>query len=203
MHRAAGQGGVSGAGGDVVLVGQFAAQQGRLGIMEVGQYHRHGLVPPGQTSQIGLAAVVVGPGQVHARQHVTHGGAMHGLGLQLAPARQLVDHGRRFAAHGVQDVAIAVGGGVGHRNAAPCQVLHQEQIKRQLFLGQALEQGEHVIALGRGGEVIGVFDAALNAAQFCQFAQVQGLHQLGRLGLGDFGEYRHGRACEGTRGLAG
>jgi hypothetical protein len=55
---------------------------------------------------------------------------MHRLRLQLALARQLVDHGGGFAAHGVQHIAIAVGRRIGHRNAAPGQMLHQVQVKR-------------------------------------------------------------------------
>ena len=71
-------------------------------------------------------------------------------------------------------------------------MLHQVKIKRQLFLGQALEQGEYVLAFGRGGEVVGVLNPAFDAAQLGQSPQVQGLDQLVGLLGSDFGEYRHG-----------
>ena len=127
---------------------------------------------------------------------------MHRLRLQLAFARQFVHHGGWFAVQGVQHIAVAVGRRVGHRNAAPGQVLHEEQVKRQLLVRQAFEQGEHILTLIGGGEVVGVFNPALNAAQSGELAQVQGLHQVVGLGFGDFGEYRHGERVKAPEGLA-
>jgi len=125
--------------------------------------------------------------------------------LQLTLARQFVDHGGRFAAHGVQHIAVAVGGGVGHRDAPAGQVLHQKQVKRQLLVCQALEQGEHIFALVCRGEVVGVFNAAFDAAQGGELTQVQGLHQVVGLGFRDFGEYRHGKRVKAPEraGLGG
>jgi hypothetical protein len=93
----------------------------------------------------------------------------------------------------VQDVAVAVGGRVGHGDAALRQVLHQVQVKRQLLKRQPLEQREHELALGGGGEIVGVLDAALNAAQFAQLAEFQFAQQGLRLFGGDFSENSHGR----------
>ena len=67
--------------------------------------------------------------------------------MQLALSGQLVHYGSRFAVHGVQHIAIAVGGRVGYRDAALGQVLHQEQIKGQLLVRQSLEQGQHELTL--------------------------------------------------------
>ena len=202
MHRASWQGRICGAGRRVVLKGQLAAQQAGLGFVQIRQHHGHGLVPPRQAAKVGLAAVVVGPRQVHACEHFAHGGCVHSLRLQLALACQLVDDSSGFSGHGVKDIAIAVGGRVRHGNAAPGQVFHQQQIKRQLRMCQALEQGEHILALIGGGEVIGVFDTAFDAAQGSELAQIQGLQQVVGLGFRDFGEYRHGKRCERQLGLA-
>ncbi len=139
---------------------------------------------------------------MHARQHLAYCGAVHGLGLQLAFAREFVDHGGRLAIQGVQHIAIAVGGRIGHRDATASQEFHQEQVKGQLFVGEALKQGEHILSMGGGGEVVGVFNATFDAAQGGELAQVEGLHQVVGLGFGDFGEYRHGKRVKAPEGLA-
>ena len=100
------------------------------------QHHRHGLVPPVQAAQVGLLARVVARGQVHACQHGADGGAVRGGGRQLALAWQSVHHGCGLALELVQDVAVAVGGGVRHRDGALRQVLHQVQVERQLLEAQ-------------------------------------------------------------------
>ena len=63
----------------------------------------------------------------------------------------------------MQDVAISVGCGVGHRNAFFSQMLHEEQIEGQLFVVEAFEEGENIFAKIGGGEIVGVFYAAFNA----------------------------------------
>ena len=95
----------------------------------------------------------------------------------------------------MQDVARAVGLRIGHRDAAAGQVLHQVQVERQLLEGEALEEGEHpvhalAVQLG-GGEVVGVLDAALDAAQLAQLAGTQPRQQLARVVLRHLGENRH------------
>ena len=182
----------------MVLVGQFRAQQRRLAGIEVRQHDGHGLVPPGQAAQVGLVAVVATACQVHARQHVAHGGAMHRAGGQLALAAQLAHHGGRLAAHAVQNVAVAVGARVGHGHAAVRQVLHQVQVERQLPGRQALEQRQNELALVAGQEIVGVLDAAFDAAQRHQLAEVQEAQQIARLFIGDFSENGH-RSAGGMR----
>ncbi len=196
MYRAAGQGSIGRVLRYMVLISQLAAEQCGLICVQVRQHHRHRFVPPGQCAQIGLMAAVILPGQMHACQHVAHGRAMHGLGGQLALAFELVDHRSGFAADGVQDVAIRVGCRVGHGNALAGQVLHQVQVKRQLVVGQALEQREHILALVGADKVIRVFDAPLNAAQRSELPQLEKVHQFARLGFGNFGENRHGNNRE-------
>ncbi|MPN36124.1 hypothetical protein SDC9_183630 [bioreactor metagenome] len=183
----------------MVLVGQLGLQQFLLGLADVRQHHGHGFVPPGQAAQVGLLTVIVTPRQMHAREHGAHGGAVGGLGRKLALAAQLVDHGGGLACHGVQDVAALVGRRIGHGNAAVRQMLHQVQVERQLLGGQALEQREHVFALVRGEKVVGVLDAAFDAAQLRQFAQLQTAQQIARLFGGDFGEDGHDSAKYGER----
>ena len=103
----------------------------------------------------------------------------------------------RLAAQVVEDVAVAIGLRVGHRDAALGQVLHQVQVEGQLLGGEALEQRQHplgLLAFLHGGqEVVGVLDAALDAAQLAELAQDQPLRQLARLLLRHFGEDRHPR----------
>ena len=110
---------------------------------------------------------------------------------QLAFALEFIDDCRRLAVEAVQNVTVSVRGWIWHRNATFGQMLHEMQIKRQLFKVEALKQCEHVLSFVGRGKVIGVFYAALNTAQTGQRAQVQGLHQFGCLRLGNFGEYRH------------
>ena len=82
---------------------------------------------------------------------------------QLTLARKPVDHGGRLFVQGVQDVAISVGCGVGHRNAFFSQMLHEEQVEGQLFVVEAFKQGEHIFAEVGGGEIVGVFNATFDA----------------------------------------
>ena len=191
MHGTAWQGSIGGARRHMVLVGQLGPQQGSLRSVNVGQHHRHRFVPPGQPTQVGLVAVKVAARQVHAGQHGAHGRAVHALWGQLALAAQLVDHGGGLAAHGVQDVTVFVSARVGHGHAAVRQMLHQVQVERQLLGREALEQRQHELALVAGQKVVGVLDAALNAAQLHQLAQLQTAQQLARLGIGDFGKNGH------------
>ena len=118
----------------MVLVGQLGAQQSRLLRRQVGQYDRHGLVPPGQAAQIRLIGLEIARRQVHARQHGTHRRAVHRPGCQLAAATQLVHDRRRLAGDQVQQAAVVararVGHRVWHRNAVVRQVLHQLEVER-------------------------------------------------------------------------
>ncbi|MDT4845137.1 hypothetical protein FQZ97_791150 [compost metagenome] len=195
VHRAAGQGGIRRQRRHVVLVGQFGADQGILARAQVRQHHRHGFIPPRQAAQVGLAHAEIAPGQVQAREHVAHRPAMRFRGRQFTVAAQLVDHGGRFALQRVQDLALRIGGGFGHRDAFARQVLHEVQVVRQLLETQALEHREHVglvqaLALG-GDEIVGVFDAAVNATQLGEFAQIQRTQQGCRLVKRDFGVNGH------------
>jgi hypothetical protein len=79
-------------------------------------------------------------------------------------------------------------------------MLHQEQVKRQLLVREALEQGQHVLTLIGQRKVVGVLNAPLDAAQSGQLAQIQGLHQVVGLGFGDFGVYRHGKRVKAPGG---
>ena len=78
--------------------------------------------------------------------------------------------------------------------AARGQVLHQAQVVGELLGAQALEQRENVLARLGGGEVVGVLDAALDAAQLAQGAQAEALHE--RVGLAEFD---FGKDCHGKR----
>jgi hypothetical protein len=73
----------------------------------------------------------------------------------------------------VQDAAFAVGHGIGHGNGMRCEVMHQAQIKRQLLGAQALEQREHEAPMRGADEVVGVFDAAGDALQLGERAEVE------------------------------
>ncbi|MCY1210937.1 hypothetical protein D9M72_226390 [compost metagenome] len=214
MHRAARQRRVGRRFGDMVLVGQLGAQQRRLRLVHVGQHHRGGLVPPGQAAQVGLDARVVAPGQVHAGQHGAQFGAVGGRGGQLAAARQLLHQRRGLAGHAVQQLAGRlrgnrqrmagrrrhgrVGHGRGHRQAGTGQVLHQAKVVRQLLGAQALEQRQHEFARLGGGEVVGVLDAALDAAQLAQGAHAKALDERVCLAELDFGKNCHGDAQRRT-----
>ena len=103
----------------------------------------------------------------------------------------------------MQDFAVFVGPGLGHGDAAVRQVLHQVQVKRQLLGRQALEQREHEFALRAGEEVVGVFNPALNAAQFDQLANLQAAQHFACIFFGDFGKNGHRSAQRGKSRWAG
>ena len=171
MDGAARQGRIAGRGGDMVLIGQLGAQHGGGFLAQMGQDHGHGFIPPGQAAQIGLLAVVVLSGQMHARQHLAHGSAVHGSRGQLAFAGQAVDDGCGLAADLEQNVTAAcLALRVRHGNPGLCQMLHQVEVKRQLLGTQALEQCQHPLSLVGRQKIVGVFNAALNAAQFLERA---------------------------------
>ena len=134
MNRAAGQGGVQAAAGDMVLIGQLALDELALACRQVRHHDRNRLVPPRQGAQIGLQARVILPSQMHARQHAPDGGAMCRRRRKLAHAAQAVDDAGRFALNSLQHIAAFVRPWVWHRNAALRQMLHQVQIKRQLSM---------------------------------------------------------------------
>ena len=183
-------------GGDMVLVGQFAADQCALRRVQKGLHHRHGGVPPVQAAQVGQAFIEVAALPMQLRQRGSKRCAVCRRRRQLAPSRQSVHHGRWFPLHRVQDLPQGVGHGLRHRQSALREVAHQIQIKRQLLGTQALEQREHVVghsavALG-ADEIVGVFDAAGTALHRLQFAQRQLVQELLRLGKADFGIDGHG-----------
>ena len=192
MHRAARQGCISSAGSDLVLVGQFLLQQIQLLRTQMRVHLRRRFVLPRQAAQIGLLHGKVLPRHMHARQQITQLGAMHRLRLQLACAPQFIDNRGRFAAKGEQNFPRGIGLRLGYRNAPLGQMLHQIQIKRQLLVAQTFKQREHIFALIGGGKVIGVFDAAGNAAQLLQLANVQLLEQITCRFQRHLGKYSHG-----------
>ncbi|MCY1543659.1 hypothetical protein D9M68_794850 [compost metagenome] len=116
-------------------------------------------------------------------------------GRELAVAAQLVHHGGGFALHAVQDLAALVGRGLGHRDALARQVLHEVQVIRQLLETQALEHGQHVFVrhavAHRGGEIVGVFNAPLDATQLGEVSQAQAVQQGGGFAKRDFGVNGH------------
>jgi len=159
------------------LVGDFLLQQLALAAVEEGHDLAFGLLPPRQAAQVGLAARVVLPGQVHAGEHVADLGAVGCARPELRGARQARDDGGRLALEGTQDLAVAPGDGRRHADAVPGQMVHQVQVIRELRERQPLENGQHVFvrdALARHGqEEIAVLDARGDAAQFAQFAKVE------------------------------
>jgi hypothetical protein len=104
-------------------------------------------------------------------------------GAEFASSLQAVDYRSRLAFDSQQDVAVLVRHGVWHWNTALCQVFHQVQIKRQLRVCEALKQREHVLAFAAGEEVVGVLNAALDAFEFDQLAQLELGQQFLRGGL--------------------
>ena len=195
MNRAARQCAVVGVARHMHLVSQLALNQRGLARTEVGQHHRHGFFPPGQTAQVRLLQVKVAPGQVHAGQHRADQRAVLRAWLELAGATQALHHGGRFALEFKHQVALLVGAGLGHRHIMLRQVFHQSQIKRQLHQAEAFEQREYQLPalpgqLG-GDKVVGVLDAACAALQRAQFAQAKLLHERAGLLGSDLGVDRH------------
>ena len=90
--------------------------------------------------------------------------------MKFALATQAIDDCCRLACQGQQNVAVLVGHRVRHRNAALCQMLHEVEVERQLFVCETLKQGEHVLACAAGEKVIGVLNAALDTFEFDQLA---------------------------------
>jgi len=132
---------------------------------------------------------------VHAREHGAHRLAVRHAGGQLTLPPQFVHHGGGLALHRVQDLATGGGGRVGHRDASTGQVLHEVQIERQLLETQPLEHGEHMLQRGAialaGHEIVGVFNAALDASEFGEVPQVQGVQQGCGFRKRDFGVNGH------------
>ncbi len=193
MDGAARQGAPAGGCRHMVLVGQLGQDQAVLRFVQVRQHHRHGVVPPGQPAQVGLAAREVASGQVHARQRLPDGSAMRGCGRQLAAAAQPVHHGGGLVLQAQQDFAswsgVAGHGGLRlrHRDAVLRQVFHQVQVKRQLLEAQALEQGQHIAALLGVHKIIGVFDAAGAGSDALQLPQSERMQKRSGLVKRDFG----------------
>ena len=133
---------------------------------------------------------------MHAGQHIADGGAVLRAGLQLAFAGKLVDHRCGLATDAEQDIAISIGLRVGHGNAGLRQVLHQVEVKRQLFGAQSFEQGQDVMGFRfliilRAQKVIGVFNAAFDAAQLGDGSQTQLVGNLLGLFQRNFGKNGH------------
>ncbi len=177
MDRPARQRRVGGRGGHVVLEGQFAAQQVGLGRLQEGQHHRHRLVPPGQAAQVGLAAVEVAAARCSRASISPTAAQWAAIGASsLCPgSRFTTAAGLPHSVCRMSPSLVALR--VGHRNAALGQVLHQVQVEGQLREAQALEQRQHPLAapavLLGGEEVVGVLDAAVDAAQGDQLTQPQ------------------------------
>ena len=57
------------------------------------------------------------------------------------------------------------------------QVLHQPQVKRQLFGGQPLKQSQHQRRHIGGDKVVGVLNAARAALHFLQVTELEGLKE--------------------------
>ncbi len=118
---------------------------------------------------------------MHLCQSLAHGVAMRGGGLKLRTTRQAVDHSGRFIRHRKQNLTFRVGLWRWHGNALIGQMFHEVQIKRQLFTGQPLKQGQHILALCGGEEIIGVFNAAADARQRDKFTHRQLAQQFAGL----------------------
>ena len=142
---------------------------------------------------------------MHARQHVADSCAVHKRRVQFAAAEQFVHDRGGFAFEAVQDVTRPdirqhgwldcgskrifsrlswhQGGdgrrrgglGVGDRNAALGQVLHQMQVKRQLFESQPFKQCQDEVALVCVNKIIGVFNATRATLDGLQFAEAKRL----------------------------
>jgi hypothetical protein len=124
---------VGGAAGKGFLEVHLRLQQVGLVVRQEGQHLRRGLVPPVQAAQVGLAQRIVHAGQVHARQHGAHFGAMHRLRVHLRAAFELADDGGRLAVQRDDQFALVVGHRRRHQHAALGQVAHQIEVKRQLL----------------------------------------------------------------------
>ena len=98
-----------------------------------GQYFGHGLLPPVQATQIGLLHVKAATGQMHACQHGAYLRAMVGSGLQFAFTCQKAHHTARPPLQAVQQLALRIGGRVGHGYAVLREVTHQAQVIRKLL----------------------------------------------------------------------
>ena len=111
------------------------------------------------------------------------------LALKRTPAQSATRVQRIFAA--LHAHAGQLGLRVGHADAFLRQVLHQVQVIRQLLVREALEQGQHPFAALGAQEVIGVFNAALDALQLLDLAQTQVVGELLCLVEADFCENGH------------
>ena len=87
---------------------------------------------------------------MHAGQHGAHSGQCTSVGASsLLPRKRLTTAaGLPSTVSKMSPFESDTGSGTGY--AAAGQVLHQVQIKRQLFVGQTLKQRQHIFALATG-----------------------------------------------------
>ena len=142
---------------------------------------RDGLIPPLQPPQVGLVARKVFTSHVHVGEGLTQRRAMGHLRGQLAFAGQFADDGCRFSCDCVEDVTPAVRHGCRNCQAFARQVLHQPQVVGELFVAEALKEGQNVglrnpVVVNRHEE-IAVFNAATDAIKGGQLAELQRVNE--------------------------
>ena len=143
-----------------------------------------------------LLVVVVACGHVQAGQHGAHLGAVVQVGRQPVAAVQPRQQRGGLALERELQRTCRVGLRVGHRDAARRQVLHQAQVVGQFGRLEALEQRQHVAAVPGApfgvDEPVAVLDAAADALEARQPAQIQSGHERADIVLRDGGVDGHG-----------
>ena len=146
-----------------------------------------GHAPPLRAARVLEVGAVGARGEMHAREQRAElgaGGRVRALDRGAGKAR---DERGRLAFQALQVAVGEVGDRRRAGNAVAREVRHQVEVERQLLRRQALEQGQHVAALGRGDEVVAVLDARLDRLAGDQAPDRVVGEPRRQLGFGDVG----------------
>ena len=181
MHRPFGELLVGRGRRNLFLESQIAREQRPLYTRDAAADHRHHLVPPFETSRIGLVSWVIAPGHVHSRQGLPDRATVRHCRCCHAFARKPVDDHRTPASHRMTDFIVGVSNRIGDRNSALRKMLHEVEVKRQLLGCKPLKQRDHILSGFGIDEVVRVLDSALDAANGTWPAQTQRSKERGDL----------------------
>ena len=169
----------------------FFAEHGGGLCVEKWRHLRHGGGPPVRPARIRHGRGVALARQVHFSEQPADGRALARVDFLQICARHAGDYACRLAVQLAQDFVFQIGYRLRARNAVTREVRHQVHIERQLVRLQLFKQREHVTAVRRGHEIIGVLDAGSDALEFNEGAERIIFEPRCKLFRRDDGEYGH------------
>ena len=152
------------------VVLHFGLEQLGGGRVEKQQHVRHYRFPPRRAARVRHHGDIALARQMHLREHAADRRAMRGIDFLDVRSGHARKNARglavQFAQHAVRQIRNRLRAG----NAVRGQMRHQVHVERQLVGGELFEQREHVTAVRRRHEIIGVLDAGRDALQFLERA---------------------------------